>query len=61
MATKNTEVYTIDLCDLEVEELEERLELAALFANKPSNIDGEQTVANSYTDPSCWANMHAGC
>ena len=61
MATKNTGMFTINSYDLDVEELEERLELAALFATKASNISGEQTVASVYTDPSCWDHMHEGC
>ncbi|GHO97674.1 hypothetical protein KSF_077220 [Reticulibacter mediterranei] len=61
MATKKTEMYTIDLDSLDVEELEERLELAAMFANKPASIDGEQGVASAYDDPSCWAHWHDGC
>jgi hypothetical protein len=61
MATKNTEMFTIDSDSLSVEELEERLEMAALFATKASSSGGEQVVASVYTDPSCWANMHEGC
>jgi hypothetical protein len=61
MVTKEMNLSAIDLCDLDVEELEERLEMAALFATKANNIGGEQVVASVYTDPSCWANMHEGC
>jgi hypothetical protein len=45
MITKEAKSRAIDLCDLDVEELEERLELAALFATKPGSINGEQAVA----------------
>ncbi len=61
MATKNREMFTIASYDLDVEELEERLELAALFASNTDGTSGGQTVASAYTDPSCWANTHEGC
>jgi hypothetical protein len=61
MATKNTEMFTIDPYALDVEELEERLELAALFATKASGTNGELVVASKWDDSSCWADMHEGC
>jgi hypothetical protein len=45
MATKDLEMSTIDPRALDVEELEERLELAAMFATTPGNTNGEQVVA----------------
>ncbi len=53
METKNMDMFTIDAYDLDVEELEERLELTALFATKASS--GQTTADNVYNHPDCWA------
>ncbi len=55
METKHTEMFTIDAYDLDVEELEERLELAALFASNASSAGDKQTVD---IDWGCACNGH---
>jgi hypothetical protein len=45
MATKETKMFILDPQDLDVEELEARLELAALFATGSNGTSNEQVVA----------------
>jgi len=45
MTPKDRAIFTSDPHDLDVEELEERLELASLFATNASGTTGEQAVA----------------
>ncbi len=62
METNTMEIFTIDAHDLDVEELEERLELAALLATNASSASGEQgTAADLWHDPSCLTDWHKGC
>ncbi len=58
MTNKDTEMFNINSYDLDVEELEERLELAALFAMKPSAVCGGDACAANFGTP-CGANACA--
>ncbi len=58
MTNKDTEMLNINTYDLDVEELEERMELAALFAMKPNGLCGADACATN-TGDICGANACA--
>ncbi len=54
----NTDMFTIDSDDLDVEELEERLELAARFVVKDSSTNEQVLVYFMHDhDTDLWADM----